>query len=214
MLKNISILTKKPFRTIRLSTDWVALPTAVMCLVLVITPAQSLEPKWPSGNYKYIVVDQDLRDILTEFGRNLNMNVKLSDQVTARRIRGRIPLMTAEQFLKRICDSYGLVWYYDGSVLHISSETEVRTELVELGGISPIGVNDKLQALGVTDSRFTIRSTSDVKVLSVSGPPPYLSLVRQTLATMQKAALPRTVREIQDGDEFKVRVFRGRREGS
>ena len=167
---------------------------AAMYLAFFITPAQSLEPKWPPGNYKYLVVDQDVRDILLEFGRNLNMNVTVSDQVGGRRIRGRLPITTAEQFLKRVCESYGLVWYYDGAVLHISAENEVRTELVELGGVNPTGVNDKLQALGIADPRYAIRSTSDVKVLSVSGPPPYLSLVRQTVATMQKATIPKNIR--------------------
>ena len=152
--------------------------------------------------------------MLIEFGRNLNINVKISEHVSGRRIRGRIPVTTAEQFLKRICESYGLVWYFDGAVLHVSAENEVRTELVDLGSVSPNGVNEKLQALGIADPRYAIRSTGDTKVLSISGPPPYLSLVRQTVATMQKAASPRSVREVQDGDDVKVKVFRGRREGS
>lgn len=187
----------------------------VMCGPAVSSKtASAAEPKWPEGTYKYLVVDQDVRDILIEFGRNLNMTVKISDQVGGRRIRGRLPITTAEQFLKRICDSYGLVWYYDGAVLHINSENEVRTELVDLGPVSPFGVTDKLQALGVGDARYAIRSTADARVLSVSGPPPYIAMVRQTVAAMQKAASPKSVREVQYGDEVKVRVFRGRREGS
>jgi type II secretory pathway component GspD/PulD (secretin) len=181
-----------------------------MFLMLPVQPAQSLEPKWPAGPYRYLVVDQDVRDILAAFGRNLNVTVKMSDQVGGRRIRGRLPVTTAKEFLARLCDSYGLVWYYDGAVLHISAENEVRTELVDLGNISPNTITDKLQALGISDPRYAIRSTGDTRVLSVSGPPSYLSAIRQTVLAMQKAATPRNVREVHDGDDIKVRVFRGK----
>ena len=32
--------------------------------------AVAAEPAWPKEPYRYLVVDQDLRDVLTEFGRN------------------------------------------------------------------------------------------------------------------------------------------------
>jgi type III secretion protein C len=214
MTKNIRILIKAAQGSSRPCRISAAAAALAIFLILNPQPAQSLAPKWPEGPYQYLVVDQDIRDILTEFGRNLNINVKISDQVGGRRIRGRLPITTAEQFLKRLCESYGLVWYYDGAVLHINSESELRTELVELGPISPFGVNEKLQALGITDPRYAIRSTADSRVLSVSGPPPYIAMIRQTVAAMQKAASPKSVREVQDGDEVRVKVFRGRREGS
>ena len=97
-----------------------------MFLMLPTGTAQSLEPKWATGPYRYIVVDQDIRAILTEFGRNMNVTVKVSDQVAVRRIRGRLPVAGAKDFLNRLCESYGLAWYFDGAVLHISGTTEVR----------------------------------------------------------------------------------------
>ena len=181
-----------------------------MVLIAVAGPAQSLEPKWPAGAYRYIVVDQDLRDILVEFGRNLNVTVKVSEQVSVRRIRGRLPVLSAKEFLNRLCESYGLVWYFDGAVLHISGVSEIRTEPVDIGPGNFGNVSEKLQALGIADPRFTIRSTADSRILSVSGPPPYIALIRQTVTAMQKSVAPRSVREVQDGDDVKVRVFRGK----
>src|SRR5215471_13490713 len=35
-----------------------------------VAPASAAEMKWPAGPYNYIALDQDLRDALTEFGRN------------------------------------------------------------------------------------------------------------------------------------------------
>lgn len=185
-------------------------------LMLPMSPAQSLEPKWPSGPYRYLVVDQDLRDILTEFGRNLNMPVQISDQVTARRIRGRMPITPAKEFLTRLCESYGLVWYYDGAKLHINAENEVRAEMVSLGQVNPATMKERLQELGIADARYAIRSTGDnSRVLSISGPPRYLEHIREAVAAMQKPAAPaKNVQEVPNGDYKNVRIFRGGQNGS
>lgn len=183
--------------------------------MLPVSPAQSLEPKWPSGPYRYLVVDQDLRDILSEFGRNLNIGVQISDQVAGRRIRGRVPITTAKEFLTRICESYGLVWYYDGAKLHINAENEVRAEMVSLGQVNPATMKERLQELGIADARYAIRSTGgDSRVLSVSGPPRYLEHIREAVAAMQKPAAPaRNVQEVPNGDYKNVRIFRGGQNG-
>jgi type II secretory pathway component GspD/PulD (secretin) len=180
--------------------------------VLIVTAAlasvgsvSGMEPQWPVGPYKYMVIDQDIKGVLTEFGRNVGVPVDVSDQVKGR-LRGRLAVAPAREFLDRLCESYGLVWYFDGAVLHVSAKTEIRTELVSIGRLSPAEVSEKLNGLGIADARFPVRSTPDTGVISVSGPPPFVSLVRQTLIVL---APPPRVREDSHGDEIRVRVFRG-----
>lgn len=175
-----------------------------------------MEPKWPSGPYRYLVVDQDLRDILAAFGRNLKMDVQISNQIAGRRIRGRLPISTAKEFLTSLCASYGLVWYYDGAKLHINAENEVRAEMVSLGQVNPAVMKERLQELGIADPRYAIRSTSDnSRVLSVSGPPRYLEHIREAVAAMQRpVAPPRPVREVPGSDSKDVIIFRGTQGGS
>jgi type II secretory pathway component GspD/PulD (secretin) len=169
--------------------------------------AQAAEPKWPAGAYKYVVIDQDIRDVLTEFGRNMNIPVKISDQVKGR-IHGPLDITTAEQFLKNICASLGLVWYFDGSVMHVNVASEIETAFIDLGRLPPQELSDKLLKLGYADARYPLKTTTNADVVSVSGPPPYLSLVRQTVAAMLRSA-PRPAREESVPDEPRVRVFRG-----
>jgi type II secretory pathway component GspD/PulD (secretin) len=173
----------------------------------LVSPETALasEPKWPAGPYKYMVIDQDVKGVLTEFGRNIGVPVDLSDQVKGR-LRGRLAVATAREFLDRLCESYGLVWYFDGAVLHVNARAEIRTELISIGRLPAAEVSEKLNALGIADSRFPVRSTQDAGVVSVSGPPPFVSLVRQTLTAL---APPPPVREDSHGDEIRVRVFRG-----
>ncbi len=180
----------------------------VLVLTAVLGSAHAalgMEPKWPAGPYKYVVIDQDVKGVLTEFGRNIGVPVDLSEQVKGR-LRGRLAVATAREFLDKLCESYGLVWYFDGAVLHVNAKAEIRTELISIGRLPPGEVSEKLNALGIADPRFPVRSTQDNGVVSVSGPPPFVSLVRQTLTAL---APPSPVREDSHGDEIRVRVFRG-----
>jgi type II secretory pathway component GspD/PulD (secretin) len=172
-------------------------------------PAYGMEPQWPPGPYKYLVIDQDLKGVMTEFGRNVGVPVDVSDQVKGR-LRGQLAraTATAREFLDSICESYGLVWYFDGAVLHVSTKVEIRTELVNIGRLSPGEVGEKLGALGIADTRFQVRSTEDAGVISVSGPPSFVTMVRQTVAVLVRRLAPPVVEDTH-GDDVRVRVFRG-----
>jgi type III secretion protein C len=167
-------------------------------------PALGMEPKWPSGPYKYWVVDQDIKGILVEFGRNVVVPVDVSDKVKGR-LRGQVAVATAtaREFLDSLCDSHDLVWFFDGAVLHVNAKAEITTELVSLGGSSREEALEKLAGLGIGDARFPVRSTENAGVVSVSGPPKLISMVRQALKP------PPLAKEDARGDDVRVRVFRG-----
>ena len=170
-----------------------------------VLPASSLEPKWPTGPYRYLVIDQDVKEVLVEFGRNIGVPTRVSDQVSGR-MRGRLPVTSAREFLNLLCERNGLVWYFDGAVLNVGAETEVKTELVNIGSTPAGELLAKLDTLGIADPRFPVRTTHDAGIISVSGPPAFISLVQQTLAAMTKsAAQPPREGDLHPG----VRVFRG-----
>jgi type II secretory pathway component GspD/PulD (secretin) len=180
---------------------------AIGAVVTLPRASFASELRLPAGPYNYIVIDQELRDALIEFGRNVGVPIEVSDQIKGR-LRGRVTVSTAEQFMKLVSDSYGLVWYYDGAVLHVSAENEVRTETLITGTVTAAALTQSLDRLGFSDQRFAIRSASN-GVISASGPPAYIALVRQTIATITKSEEPRTAREVPLNDSPKVRVFRG-----
>jgi type III secretion protein C len=172
-----------------------AVLTAAAILIGMPQVARALDPKWPPGPYKYVVIEQDLKDALIEFGRTINVPVKVSDEVKGK-LHGDLGSGSAEEFFKRLTASQGLVWYFDGSVLHVNSASELRTEVIDLGSILPTDVVSKLSKLGIADPRYPIRTTPGSSLISVSGPPPYIVLVRQTLVAMAR-------------QDDRVRVFRG-----
>lgn len=187
---------------------------SLMLVSTLFLPAltHAAEPKWAAAPYKYIVIDQDIRDVLIEFGRNANVPTQIAPTVTSRRIRGSVGILqegTAQAFLQRFCDSYGLVWYFDGTVLHVASLEDIQTESIKLERAKSTDILNRLGDLGLSDSRFTLRVADIGGTLSVSGPPAFRARVRKTVMSAEAAGRLRPARETEIRDAIDVRVFRG-----
>jgi type III secretion protein C len=168
------------------------------------------KPRWADTPYKYIIIDQDIRDVLTEFGQNLKIPVKISETLAGRRIRGGMDGTSdrsAQDFLQTLCDSYGCVWYFDGTFLHISGQNEVGTELVELNRLRPEDALRQLGDLQLNDPRFSVRVTDDGRMLLVAGPPAYRSAVRRRASGLRSDAKGASETRMKESPE--VQVFRG-----
>lgn len=197
-------------RRVDVSSHRLLAAVALSALVVSVNySAKSAEPVWSQQPYKYIAIDQDLRDALTEFGRNIGVPTKISEAVAGSRVRSEFSAGGPREFLQHICKSYGLVWYFDGTVLYINSANEVRTEQITLNAVRADKLMEKLTALKVADSRYAVNTAQNGRVVSVSGPPPFVTLVRQTIAAWEKSLAPRSIREVTGGDDQEVRVFRG-----
>lgn len=168
------------------------------------TQSWAAEPKWPDGTYNYIVVDQSVRDALTEFGRNIGVSVQMGEGIKGRMTAG-VPEGGARDFLEWVCNRYGLVWYFDGSKLHITNETENRTEVVKLSESALSDLSKRLDSLKIVDPRFPVRISREERAASISGPPAYIDLVKQTIDTFSEPPAQPVANE-----PVTVRVFRGR----
>ncbi len=164
------------------------------------TPAIA-SPAWFDSSYNYVVLDQDVRVALTEFGRNVGLPVVLSDAVNGR-VRGRIEAKSAGEFIDRLAATNGLVWYFDGSVLHVSADKEFITRVIDAGRLRGDVVANEMQNLGLADERFSLRAARNGNVITVSGPPAYINVVSQLVERLQPEP-------VVAGDDPRVRVFRG-----
>ncbi|RED43707.1 secretin N-terminal domain-containing protein [Aestuariispira insulae] len=151
---------------------------------------------WPERDYPYVAVEQDLRDVLQALGRNMAVGIKLTKNVQGT-VRGRLPRMSPTKFLNHLCASHGLIWYFDGQVLEISSISEVVLRVIRLKKYSYQFLISTLEALDITDGRFPIRVSDENSVILVTGPRRYVELVEQT------------AKELEESRPRSVRVFRG-----
>ena len=176
----------------------------------ILDTAQGSEnPRWFARSFQYVVINQDVRGILTEFGRNVGIPVILSEKVGGR-VHGRVveraksesDRPTAGEFLNRLTEANALTWYFDGSILYVSADQEYSTQLIEIGPLKPDAIVAELRRLALMDDRFSVRSAGDAGLLSASGPPAFIAVVRQVV---EKLRPPPVVA----GDDPRVRVFRG-----
>jgi type II secretory pathway component GspD/PulD (secretin) len=152
---------------------------------------------WPDKPYPYVVLDQDVRDVLGAFGSNLDIPVKVSDKVSGR-VRGRLPELTPQKLLDQLAASFGLQWYYDGQVLYVTTVEEAVSEMLPLGAIRFEELQASLASLQLDDPRFPPRPLASANVALVSGPPRYVALVKETMQALQQAY------------QFQTTIVRGR----
>ncbi|MFE0756139.1 secretin N-terminal domain-containing protein [Inquilinus sp. NPDC058860] len=152
---------------------------------------------WPDKPYPYVVLDQDVRDVLAAFGSNLDVPVKVSDKVSGR-VRGRLPELTPQKLLDQLAASFGLQWYYDGQVLYVTTVEEAVSEMLPLGAIRFEELQASLASLQLDDPRFPPRPLASANVALVSGPPRYVALVKETMQALQQAY------------QFQTTIVRGR----
>lgn len=161
------------------------------------------DPDWFATPYAYVLVEQDVRAALEEFGHNLGLIVVMSDKVRGKS-RNNVRGVTAGDFLTLLCDSNGLSWYFDGNVLYLTADGETGTRLFKAQGQDLGQLQDYLASLDVYGKQMSVRPGPDGDELFVSGPPAYLAMVQQHVDHMKR---PEPVQQV--ARERGVRVFRG-----
>lgn len=159
------------------------LAAALLTIGLVACPRPAFAdapPVLQTGPFDYAVVDQDLRETLTDFGRNLGLLVEMSDSVHGR-VRNMPASPSAGAFLERLAAAHDLVWYLDGSALHVATAGEVTSKVLPLKGVGPGRLRQAMAAVGASDPRLALAPDPAAGLVSVTGPPDYVALVAQTI---------------------------------
>ncbi|KTB63528.1 type III secretion protein [Pseudomonas fluorescens] len=176
---------------------------AVLCLFSAGFAHAAEEPAWFSQPYAYVLVDQDVRSALEEFGHNLDVPLVLSDKVRGK-ARSTISAATAGEFLQTLCSTNGLTWYFDGNLLYLNASDEISTKLFKASALDLDQLQAYLNNLDVFGQQLSMRNGPEGDEVFVSGPPPYLALVQQHVDHLQPKVVAAPVAR-----ERGVRVFRG-----
>jgi len=146
-------------------------------LAAVGSVAHAAPVPWDRQNVSYVAdrrpLKQVVKDVLTSQPFAVVMYGDIRGEVTGQFNE------PAEQVIKKLAAAYGLVWFFDGSVLYISPLSDLRSTVVELVGMDQRRVSDMLAGLGLLEERFPVR-VSNGTVL-VSGPSRYVELVVKAL---------------------------------
>ena len=164
---------------------------------------------WQAKSYSYIAVDQDLRDVLHEFGGNIGIPVSMSDQVTGT-VRARWVGVSAGDFLNRLARTYAIEWYFDGTTLFVSASSETASKFISVHGGDVISLSAALLRSGLADQRFPLRDGPAPETVLISGPPRYLQIVEDTAEALGKRPVvePQKLDAVSSGGRV-ILVMRG-----
>ena len=131
---------------------------------------------WKTPTYTLVARDMNLRTALDTFAVAEGIPLVMSEGVQGV-FSGDFKDVPSGEFLDRLATVHNLTWYYDGAALYLLAE------------------------LGVEDSRFPLKTTSDDQIIMVAGPARYVSLIAELVARADKMREKRTYNEVE------VRLF-------
>lgn len=182
-----------------------------LTLLLLSTMTASAADGWFHKPFQYVAVDQGLRDVLAEMAMTAEVAIDVSEAVHGQ-VHGRWGTMQAGEFLNRLCQTYGLVWYFDGSLLSVSTVSENVTRLLPLRGITLAQLREGMAAAKLMDTRFELRDGPAKGTAVIAGPPRFVLMAKQSLDAIAEAVPPEikvSVPNVPVAAEHRVAVLRG-----
>jgi len=164
-------------------------------------PAMAAEIHWRTNNFTYVAHDKPLRDFIRDFAASQGVSVVVAPEVSGT-INGKFDT-TPQGMLDILSTSFGVTWYYDGSVLYISPGGDMSSEVVQLGDVSANQVQQALSRLGVFDPRYPISYDRAHDTARVAGPKRYVQLVQQTVEALNEGGGAAPVANVRT----EIRVF-------
>ena len=151
---------------------------------------------WKLPTYTLVARDMDIRVALDTFAVAEGLSVVMSSSVTGS-FSGDFKDVAPSEFLDKVATTHNLIWYYDGAALYLYGSGEIATMLIDLQYMKSGEVRAMLGELGVEDSRFPLKTTSNDELIMVSGPPRYVSLVAEMISKADKLREKRTFNEVE-----------------
>jgi type III secretion protein C len=161
---------------------------ATLALVIALwgaTLANAADIHWRTNNFSYVAQDKPLADFIRDFAASQGLSVVIAPEVS-----GTVNVkfnQAPQSMLDTLTMSFGLTWYYDGSVLYVSPGGDLSSEVVQLGGVTPNQLQQALGRLGVLDQRYPISYDRAHDTARVSGPKRYVQLVSQTVEALNQS---------------------------
>lgn len=161
---------------------------------LAAPDARAAEIRWRSDKFSYVAQDKPLKEFIREFAGSQGIPVVIADEVEGT-VNGKFDL-TPQSLLEWMTTSFGLTWYYDGSVLYVSPAGAMSSAVIRLGTATAGELRSMLDRLGIADRRYPIAYDNKQNTAFVSGPTRYVELVKQTARALDQNETTRSATDI------------------
>lgn len=184
-------------RTILRRRARAAFASAGLCLCLFgagIQPVQAAPVAWRSSMVHLSVESKELKEVLRDFTASQGIATTIDERI-AGSVSGRFD-MSPQRFLDTLASTFGFVWFYDGSVLSITSANDVTRQVIHLDYAPTSALRKALRDMGLDNRRFPVVYDSSQGTALVSGPPQYVALVGDVARRLDENANRRVGTEV------------------
>lgn len=162
------------------------------------TPARAADLRWRNKPFTIVANGKKIADFIRELASSQGVTAVVDPKVDGV-ISGRFS-GTPQQTLDTICATYGLTWYYDGSLLYVDPADQSQSQMIPIPPNAAGEIGRALQTMQIADKRFALVINDRANSVYVSGPRRYVELVRQAIGTVGDPAA--------NGQHADIRAFR------
>jgi hypothetical protein len=160
---------------------------AALCIsVMQDSVLKAAEVPWNGTRFAYVANGDSLADTLRVFAASQGLPLQLDGPIDGV-FSGRFA-MSPRSFLDTLCATYGLVWHYDGAMLHVSTVSQQQQLEIRPNYLTPQTLNAALARAGAVDVRFPLHTSKENGTLDIFGPRAYVERVRDAAASLEADA--------------------------
>ncbi|WGS54176.1 type III secretion system outer membrane ring subunit SctC [Paraburkholderia sp. D15] len=140
------------------------------------------------------VESKDLKDVLRDFAASQGIPASVANDVQGT-VSGNFD-MSPQRFLDTLSGTFGFVWFYDGSVLAISTANDVTRQVIHLDFAGTKELRETLTQMGLDNRRFPVVYDPSLGAALVTGPSQYVALVANLASRLDQNANRRVGTEV------------------
>lgn len=140
---------------------------------------------WTSPEVTIIAQGRPIREVLTDFGEQQGLKIVVDPAVQGV-FSGEFRGLSPAYFLDQVSKGYNLTWFFAGGILYVSSADQIELSTTTLRFARPAEALAVVNQAVINSLDGTVRSMSGSNVLLVSGPPKYVELVNNLIATVDQ----------------------------
>ncbi|MGT0193830.1 type III secretion system outer membrane ring subunit SctC [Burkholderia pyrrocinia] len=138
--------------------------------------------------FQYRATGKSVARVIEDIFVTQQRPVELSDAVrNLPSVNGAFDFQPSELFAN-LKKSYGLVSYFDGSTVYVTTLAENRSAVHSLTRTSPANVERTAREMGYLDRAFKFRAVPGASAIQVSGPPAYLQRMTDVIAIAERGS--------------------------
>lgn len=176
----------------------VAAQLAAAWVALLVPAAQAAMPVWHGAPIHYTANGTPLPDMLRDVLAVEGLTADIGRDVKGA-VNGRFDDTPGNVFMQLV-EAYGLVWYFDGKSMHVTTAAGVRSQVIPFAPMTREAVASLLRNLDLDDARLPIRYSATTA--RVAGPAAFVGAVAEAIdkAQRQSTAEP-------SFDQTEIRIF-------